>query len=91
MIGPAERGFEALHEAGRQRQMTQDEHPLDGLEGPDGDPADRDVVGHYSRLPLPRRSGVRLVAVVNAHRPSREERHMTEPSFLDALAHPQKR
>ena len=35
MIGPAERGFEALHEAGRQRQMTQDEHPLDGLEGPD--------------------------------------------------------
>jgi hypothetical protein len=35
MIGPADRGFEALHEVERQRKMTQDEHPLDGLEGPD--------------------------------------------------------
>ncbi len=26
--------------------------------------ADRDVVGHYNRLPWPRLSGVRLVAVV---------------------------
>ena len=37
MIGPAERRFEALREVERQRQMTSDEHPLDGVEWPDLD------------------------------------------------------
>ncbi len=38
MIGPAERGLEPLHESERQRQMTPDEYPLDGLEWPNLDP-----------------------------------------------------
>jgi hypothetical protein len=53
--------------------------------------ADRDVVGHYSRLLWPRRFGVRLVAAVMRIALVEKRGTMTEPSFLDAFTPPQKR
>jgi hypothetical protein len=39
IASPAERRSEALQEAERQQQMSPDEHPLDGAEGPGLDPS----------------------------------------------------